>query len=87
MCQCVSFIVLQQKVNYIDFRNLIRFADLPAFNLAGSNKGIGVMTADSQHSLKRMYVNYIWVLPEHVFISITCLFYINHPFSYKRPCI
>ena len=77
MCQCVSFVVLQQEVNHMDFRNLIRFSDLPAFDLAGSNKAISVMATDTQHFLKNMYVNNIRVLPEHVFIGGTYLCYIK----------
>lgn len=71
--QYVSSIVLQQKINHINLWNLIRLSNLPAFDLTGNNKGIGMMPADTQHSLEHMYINYIWVLPEHVFICIACL--------------
>lgn len=84
MCQCVSFAVLQQEVDHTDFRNLIRFPDLAAFNLAGSNKAISVMAADTQHFLKNMYVNNIRVLPEHVFVGSTCLCYIKSLLFIKK---
>ena len=71
--QCVGVIILQQKVNHIDFWNPVRFTDLPAFDLTGSDKVISVMTTDPKHLLKRMYIDYIRVLTEHMLIGSACL--------------
>lgn len=67
--QCVSFIVLQQKINHINLWNLIRLSNLSAFDLTGSDKSISVMAADTQYLLKSMYIDYIRVLPEHVLVG------------------
>lgn len=84
MYQCVGVIVLQQIVNHIDFWNLIRFTNFPAFDLTGSNKAISVMTADPKHLLQRMYIDYIWVLPEHMLICCACLYYKNPSFYIQK---
>ena len=79
--QCASLIALQQKINHINLWNLIRLSNLPAFDLAGSDQSISVMAADTQHSLKCMYVNYIWVLPKQVLIGISFAINTNPPFD------